>query len=225
MAEEMSELMRAAIAHARDAVTITDANIELPGPTILYVNQSFTEMTGYASEEVIGKNPRFLQGPKTQQEVLSRLRQCLKAGKPFYGEAVNYRKDGSEFMMQWQISPIRDTDDKISNWVAIQRDVTQERCVEDELRRSQARFQSLMNTAPSYVLILDRNGTIQYVNQYDHGASEETTIGASAFDFAFPEFHGTLREAIEHTFDHGELTECELIVRLRMASSSAWALS
>lgn len=70
-----------------------------PGYPIVYANPAFTLMTGYEPEEVIGKSPSILQGPKTDQEVIDRLKMDITHGRVFNGRAINYRKDGSEFMM------------------------------------------------------------------------------------------------------------------------------
>ena len=117
-------LVKAAVESANDAVIITEASLELPGPRIEYVNRAFTRMTGYGIEEIVGQTPRVLQGSKTSRELLDRLRIDLKTSESFHGETVNYRKDGSEYIVEWRITPLRDADGVLSKWVAIQRDVT-----------------------------------------------------------------------------------------------------
>ena len=117
-------LVKAAIESANDAIIITEASMELPGPRIEYVNGAFTRMTGYGMEEIVGQTPRILQGPKTDRTLIDRLRTDLKASESFHGETVNYRKDGSEYFVEWRITPLRDPDGTLSKWVAIQRDVT-----------------------------------------------------------------------------------------------------
>ncbi len=124
--------------NAFDSILITTAELESPGPRIIYVNRAFTAMTGYAPEEVIGRTPRLLQGPKTDRAVLDRLRDCLSRGEPFHGEAVNYRKDGSEFILEWEITPLRDGQENITHFVSIQRDITHLRQVESDLQAALA---------------------------------------------------------------------------------------
>ena len=131
--EEQLRLLAAAVNHAEDAVMITSTDLESPGPNILFVNPAFTRMTGYTSEEAIGRNPRFLQGPNTDRKVLNRLRQTLEAGEVFYGEAINYRKDGTEFYNEWHIEPIRDTQGKITHYLGVQRDITERKKAEAQL--------------------------------------------------------------------------------------------
>lgn len=118
----MKRVFEAAIEHAFDAILITEAK---PGYPVIYVNHAFTELSGYSAEEILGKSPSLLQGPKTSRSVLRQLEEDLAAGRMFHGEAVNYRRDGSEFIMEWKIAPIRADDGKVSHYIAIQRDVTE----------------------------------------------------------------------------------------------------
>ena len=118
------KLLAAAVLFSEDAIMITDAQLDLPGPFIIYVNPAFTRLTGYKPEEVLGRNPRFLQGANTDLRVLKRLRVNLHQGGVFYGLAINYRKDGSEFWMEWHIEPIRNDKGEITHYLAIQRDAT-----------------------------------------------------------------------------------------------------
>lgn len=117
----INRVFETAVEYAFDAIMITEAT---PGYPIIYVNRAFTELSGYASEEILGKSPSLLQGPNTNRQVLDRLEQDLAAGRVFHGEAVNYRRDGSEFIMEWKIAPIRNQKGEIAYYLAIQRDVT-----------------------------------------------------------------------------------------------------
>ncbi len=135
-------LFECAIEQVKEAVVITTPDLELPGPTIVYVNHAFTEMTGYSAEEVIGKTPRILQGKNTDRKVLDRLKEQLGRGEDFQGETFNYRKDGTEFILQWEITPIRDVRKEITHFVAVQRDMT-------ELRLEQATTMSLLRQQAS----------------------------------------------------------------------------
>jgi PAS domain S-box-containing protein len=119
--ELMKRLLESAMEHSFNGIVITKAE---PGYPIVYVNEAFSELTGYSAEEVIGKTPAILQGPKTDRAVLDQLSQDLSKGKLFHGEAINYKKDGSEFLMEWKIAPIRNLKEEISHYIAIQRDVT-----------------------------------------------------------------------------------------------------
>ncbi len=119
--EVMKRLLEASIAESFNGVLITESG---PGYPIVYANAAFSEMTGYAPDEVMGRSPAMLQGPKTDPVVIERLGRDIAEGKLFHGRAINYRKDGSEFMMEWKIVPIRNAFDDITHYLAIQKDAT-----------------------------------------------------------------------------------------------------
>ena len=117
----MKRMLENAMEHSFHGIMITRAE---PGYPIVYVNDAFTQMTGYSVEEMIGKSPAILQGPRTDRAVLDRLNQALSEGRLFHGEAINYRKDGSEFVMEWKIVPIKNDKEVTSHYLALQQDVT-----------------------------------------------------------------------------------------------------
>ncbi|AMW29760.1 putative bifunctional diguanylate cyclase/phosphodiesterase [Arthrospira platensis] len=122
---EHLKLLATAVCSAEDSVVITSANLEFPGPEIVFVNKAFTRMTGYGPTEAIGQTPRILQGEKTDRTILERMKLDLKAGGVFYGQTINYRKDGREFVNEWHIEPIYNDRQEITHYLAIQRDVTE----------------------------------------------------------------------------------------------------
>jgi len=107
---------------------ITSAGpLDEPGPVIEFVNPAFTRMTGYAPEEVIGRNPRFLQGPGTDPETKGRIRAALERQEPIVEELLNYRKDGSPFWVEVSIFPIFDDEGRLVRWASVQRETTERR--------------------------------------------------------------------------------------------------
>lgn len=108
---------------ANEPIVITSAQLDKPGPTIVFVNQAFTTMTGYAQEEIIGKTPRVLQGPKTNPSVLAQLRQNLLQRQLFHGELINYRKDGTEYLVELWCVPLQNDDGEVTHFVSHQRHV------------------------------------------------------------------------------------------------------
>lgn len=121
------EIFSTALNDTFDAIVITTADLELPGPTIVYVNRAFEQMTGYSAQETLGKTPRMLQGPETDRRILDELRRSLQAGRRFSGVVINYRKDGTKFWLEWRISPVRDAAGRITHWLSFQRDITAHR--------------------------------------------------------------------------------------------------
>lgn len=112
------------IAAAAESILITTTDLDAPGPSILYVNPAFERMTGWSSADVIGKSPRMFQGPKTDLRIFSDLRDKLEANQAWNGQAINYRKNGQEFWMEWSIVPLINKRGRVYRYVAVQRDVS-----------------------------------------------------------------------------------------------------
>ena len=118
-----------------DVILISEAEpFDVPGPRIVYVNEAFTRMTGYAPHEVLGQTPRILQGPRTDPLARARIRAALEDWKPIQIELLNYRKDGSEFWVELSITPVADSTGWFRYWVSVQRE-TSERHRRDEQQR------------------------------------------------------------------------------------------
>ena len=122
---------------ASESIIVTGANLVSPGPTIIYVNPAFERMTGWTAEQIVGKSPRLLQGKKTDHSVFEGMREALRRGERWEGQTVNYRRDGSEFVMEWSITPLKDATGRTTHFVAVQRDVSVR--VEAERRIAEAR--------------------------------------------------------------------------------------
>ena len=91
---------------------------------LIYVNQAFLDETGYALDEVIGKNCRFLQGEGTDPKAVQRIREALDAFEPIDIELLNYRKDGTPFMNRLKMSPVYDGDGKPVAFMGMQSNIT-----------------------------------------------------------------------------------------------------
>ncbi|MDZ7772473.1 MAG: PAS domain S-box protein [Balneolaceae bacterium] len=164
-AQTRLDLLEGAIRSDYDSILITELSLEEPGPRIVYVNDGFCEMTGYDRKEVIGKTPRLLQGPKTDRAVLDKLKRRLKEGKSFFGQTVNYRKDGSEFVNQWDIHPLADRQGNITHWVSYQHDITERKRSERVLIDAETEFDDLREASRSTVLDVDVQGNIVMANK------------------------------------------------------------
>jgi PAS domain S-box-containing protein len=117
-ADSSSALLRVLADNSFDSILMTDASAQ---GKITYANKAFKKLTGYDPSEVIGKTPRILQGQGTDEKVIRRLAEALKAGKKFEGKAINYKKDGTPFIMFWRVVPVK-SKGQINAWVAIQRE-------------------------------------------------------------------------------------------------------
>ena len=178
--EERLQLLESVVVNTNDAVIVTTTLIDDPEPSILYVNQAFTRMTGYSAQEVLGQSPRFLQGPKTDRATLDRIRSALSTRQPIQVELINYRKDGSEFWVEIGITPVADATGKYIHFVGIQRDITERKLASEALRQSEQKYRLLAEATPQFVWTAQPDGAIEYCNRYwyDHtGLTEAQTLG------------------------------------------------
>ncbi len=164
---EQASLFQQLVHNAKDGIILTKADDINNGPHIVYVNQAFTNITGYEKEEVIGKTPRMLQGKNTDRNTLDKIRNALENGKSFKGELVNYSKTGEEYWLDISIVPIKDKDGNITHFAAIERDITDRKATEKMLE--EARFEAekiarfpINNPAP--LLQVGFDGSILYSN-------------------------------------------------------------
>ena len=155
-AEEELIKLSSAVKQSPSIVVITDTegNIE-------YVNPKFTKVTGYTSDEVIGKNPRILKSGETSQEEYKQLWKTITSGKVWQGEFHNKKKDGELYWEFASISPIKDSKGKITHFLAVKEDIT-ERKISDEKIKNLAKFPS---ENPNAVLRVSKSGQIIYSNK------------------------------------------------------------
>ena len=134
--EQRLKLLESVVAKTNEGILITSAEpIEDPGPPIVYINDAFAKMTGYSVAEMIGKNPRMLQGPKTNQREIRRLSEAIRQYQGCEITTINYKKNGEEFWVNISISPVTNETGQVTHFTAIERDVTEQKRVENEKRR------------------------------------------------------------------------------------------
>jgi PAS domain S-box-containing protein len=214
---EQLRLLQSVVVNTNDAVIITEAeSIDEPGPRILYVNEAFTRITGYPPEAVLGKNPRILQGPKTDQAELHKVRTALARWESVTVEVINYRQDGSEFWNEFSLVPVTNAQGWYTHWIAVQRDTTGRKQVEQALRQSEERFRSLIENALDIIMMLDPDGTIGYVSPSVEkvlGYAVTDLVGKNVREFIHPEDwtatrdlpQTTLRDRLNNLIHHSDL--------------------
>uniref|UniRef100_A0A126WZ05 non-specific serine/threonine protein kinase n=1 Tax=Mesotaenium caldariorum TaxID=31321 RepID=A0A126WZ05_9VIRI len=95
-----------------------------PDIPVMFASEGFYQMTGYNASEVIGKNCRFLQGPETDREEVSKMKQALMGGEGWCGRLLNYRKDGTPFWNLLTVSPVKDDNGRVVKFIGMQVEVT-----------------------------------------------------------------------------------------------------
>ena len=172
--EKQLRLLESAVVNTNDAVLITEAeNYDLPSPKVVYVNDAFTKMTQYLPEEIIGKAPRILNGPRTQSEALDEIKKALENSKPCRQELINYRKDGSEYWVDLNIIPLRDKRSVLTNFLFILRDITDKKLAEiklrdllEEVKKSNEEKLSILNELKIGTAINDTKGSVIFINRF-----------------------------------------------------------
>ncbi|XP_022970922.1 phototropin-2-like [Cucurbita maxima] len=118
----VSQELKDALASLEQTFVVSDAT--RPDCPIVYASSGFFGMTGYGSDEVIGKNCRFLQGPETDQKEVEKIRYAVKNGKSYCGRLLNYKKDGTPFWNLLTITPIKDDNGKTIKFIGMQVEVS-----------------------------------------------------------------------------------------------------
>ncbi|MBP6690848.1 MAG: EAL domain-containing protein [Xanthomonadales bacterium] len=141
--------MSMVIEQSPESIVITDT-----AGCILYVNEAFQRITGYARGEVLGRNPRILNGGLTPRATYEQMWATLLAGEVWRGEFHNVRKDGSAYLELATIAPIKDAGGTVTHYVAVKEDITQRKQSEALLHRL-AYFDALTGL-PNRALLHDR---------------------------------------------------------------------
>lgn len=162
-AEEALRQRQRAIESSSNGIVITDAT--QAGNPIIYVNPSFERITGYAAQEVLGRNAKFLLGDNHGQAPLEDIRAAIREGREGHAELRNYRKDGSFFWNELSIAPVRDESGRLTNFVGIMNDMTERKQFEEQLAY-QANH-DVLTSLPNRSLLVDRiNQAISYAGRY-----------------------------------------------------------
>jgi PAS domain S-box-containing protein len=133
------KLQSAALHHAANAIAITDKN-----GAVMWVNRSFTELTGYTLEKVFGRSLRILKSGKQDESFYRTLWTTILSGEVWEGETINRKKDGILYIEQQTIAPVLDEDGKISNFIAIKQDISERKKTEEELVQYRGRLEQLV---------------------------------------------------------------------------------
>ncbi|MDP2101274.1 MAG: diguanylate cyclase, partial [Methylotenera sp.] len=171
---DLPKLLEVCIDRLNDAIVITEAEpINEPGPRIIWANKVFYERNGYSPEEIIGQSPRILQGPNTDRSTLDRIRDSLEHWQSIRAEIQNYRKDGTTYWNEFEITPIANEKGWYTHWVSVQRDITARKQMEEEVQ--QLAFYDTLTKLPNRRLLNDR------LSQIILASKRNKTYGALMF--------------------------------------------
>ncbi len=164
------EIRKLSVAVEQNPASIVITDVE---GKIEYVNTTFCKVTGYTTQEAIGKNPRILKSEKNPKEIYEDLWSTIKRGEIWRGELINRKKSGENYWERLIISPITDSENKIVNFVAIKENVTAQKIAEQELKDNQERYKLLSDISLEGIiihengLILDANQSVKQITGYE----------------------------------------------------------
>ena len=187
-AERLAELVRLElIVNATDsAVVVTDRE-----GVVEYVNPAFTRISGYEASEILGRKPgQVLQGPNTDRATRAMMRDKLARGEGFETEILNYAKDGRPYWLAIEVRPVFDASRRLTNFMAIERDITAQREAAEQLAEAEARQRQILDTALDAVITMDCLGQITGWNRQAEtifGWSLEEVAGRSLSEIIVPE--------------------------------------
>jgi PAS domain S-box-containing protein len=210
-AEPGTRLLLAALEAAANAVVITDRM-----GVITWVNPAFMRITGYSREEAVGQTPHLLRSGEHAPAFYRQLWESVLAGRVWRGRIVNRKKDGSHYVEEQVITPVRDGAGEITHFVAIKQDVTEQEWAERVLCRVQERFRTIVESALDVIVVVEPpEGTIQYASPSAEavlGYRPDELEGASALALVHPEERARALLA-EATGNHGFTARFELRAR------------
>lgn len=178
--KSLNELLQLsfAVEQSPASVVITDINAN-----IIFVNNKFTQVTGYSFAEVKGKNPKILQAKQGNKKFYYDLWEKLLNGKTWSGEFANKRKNGEVFYELATISPVKNEQGEIISYIAIKEDITEKKAIQKELENNQKQLNKIYNSLPVLVFIVDENGCLQYANnQFKKKLVEADFLGKKICD-------------------------------------------
>jgi PAS domain S-box-containing protein len=183
---EWSNMLAAALDQIAEGVVITDAEAH-----IQYVNRSFTKLTGYGAQEMIGQRPPVLQSGPQGPESYRRVWRTIRKGNVYAGEITNRRKDGSEYPEEITIAPLRNSLGAITNYIAVKQDVTARRAA----KNIQEILAAIVESSEDAILSHTPEGTITSWNRAAervYGYSAQEALGKSVSILVPPDLTGNL---------------------------------
>jgi len=171
-AEEELRTLSRAVEHSPSTVVITD-----PQGTIKYVNPRFTELTGYCPEEVLGQTPRLLQSGEHSSRFYKELWDTITAGMDWRGEFINRKKNGELYWELASISPVRDADGVITDFVKVAEDITERKRAEEAQHQRVEELSTLNRIAHMLAMVTDLPEALESVAEtvtHLFGAHETT---------------------------------------------------
>lgn len=158
-AKENNALLATALEQVTDAIEITD-----PEAKYLYVNPAFEAITGYTKQDVLGRTPALLRGEQQDLAIFQTMFDTVSRQEIWQGALVSRHKDGTHYDQEVTLSPIMNSEGKLTHILGVKRDITQRKHAEEALRESEERFRLLVTSAPVGIFKTNAQGDCLFVN-------------------------------------------------------------
>lgn len=203
------EVFLQAVEHAPVAISITDL-----GANILYANRAFTEMTGYSSEEVVGRNESILSNRTTPRLVYQALWGRLLQKRPWSGVLVNRRRDSSLYLAELTVAPVLDEAGEVVYYLGMHRDFTEVHELEQRAHNQKLMLEAVLNAAPAAMALIDEDDRIVLHNPSFSNLADALLPG-QAQEHLLPLLRSHLGEPMEALKRRGQKFEnCEISLDL-----------
>jgi len=164
-------VFQALVENTNDVIMVLDAtSLSAGGPEIVYVNPAFERLMGYRADEVVGQNPKLLQGPATDDETRTQIRQAMRQNKSIRTQILNYAKNGDELWLDINFVPLFDENGDLAYYAAIERDLTEHKKLQFALE-DMARTDGLTGLANRQALLERANGEFSRARRYSRSLS------------------------------------------------------
>lgn len=165
---KFSLVFQALVENTNDVIMVLDATpLSEGGPRIVYVNPAFEKLMGYTADEVIGQNPKILQGPGTDDKTRYKIRKAMRDETSIRTQILNYDKSGNELWLDINMVPLFDEDDQLTYYAAIERDLTEHKKLQAQLE-SMATIDSLTGLANRQAFLQRAKNEFNRARRYSH---------------------------------------------------------
>jgi PAS domain S-box-containing protein len=206
-------LLKTAIEQSPGSILITKQDGEIE-----YVNPAFSRITGYSSEEVIGKKPSILKSDYHPSTFYKVLWETISRGENWTGQFRNKKKNGTLYWEEATIAPIL-SDNKITHFICTKEDITERKDTYEALIASEKQFRTLAENAPVIILKVNSAGVISYINQKIDIPNFSQLKGSSIYMHIDAKYHAITKKNLELAFKKKRNTSFELSINTNQTDS------
>ena len=177
-----------------------------------FVNERYEEWFGLPLTEIIGKHYSQVLGGTVCEHIRGHVETALSGNRVRYEDALPYTHGGTRWVIADYV-PDADDGGGVKGFFALVSDITDRKQAEEALRASEARWRSLVESAPDIIFTVDREGKILFINRPPAGLTAEDALGANAIDYVTPDDRDTVQQSIERVFETGDPASFEICAR------------